>query len=166
MINYNSIAITGSFDPCSLGHFDIITRLAKYFDVMVVVAKNETKNNMFSVEERISLIQENLQIEGLYNVEVVECPDDILLVDFLKKHEIRLIARGVRESFDFIQEMTMAHINLQLSNEGIETLLFPTRQEFSHISSSAIKTIAKLGGDISSMVPDNVYDAIKEKLNV
>jgi pantetheine-phosphate adenylyltransferase len=156
------IAFAGSFDPLTLGHLDIIQRLAKHFEVFVVVGKNETKNNMFSVEERVNLILENTKNDAT----ILVCPDDILMIDFLKKHDINLIARGVRESYDFIQEMTLAHTNFKLSNTDIETILFPTRQDYSHISSSSVKAIAKLHGDISFMVPSNIEKAIKEKLNV
>jgi pantetheine-phosphate adenylyltransferase len=154
------IAFAGSFDPITYGHLDIIKRLEKLFEVTVVVAKNDGKKNLFKSYERIELVKENLENS---TTNVIECPDNILLYDFLNQQGIHLLARGVRESYDFIQEMTMSHINLDLSSGKLETIFFPTNKQFSDISSSAVKSIAALNGNILNMVPANVAQAIFSK---
>jgi pantetheine-phosphate adenylyltransferase len=161
--NMNVIAFAGSFDPPTLGHFDVLARLATCFDkVIVVVAKNEKKKNMFTVEERIDLIKNNRPYN---NIEVTSCPDDVLLVDWLRKHDVHLMARGIREINDLVAEMNLFNVNYEQVQGDVETIFFPTRQKFSHISSSAVKTLAMLdGGSISDMVTEDVEKAVRIRL--
>jgi pantetheine-phosphate adenylyltransferase len=123
-------------------------------DVWVIVAHNEKKNCMFPYQRRVRMIQEDCP-----GVHVISCPDNQLLVDFLEDTGITVLARGVRESYDFQQELTMAHINERLSQGKIETIMVPTRKELSDVSSSAVKTIFRLRKDgIEHMVSKRVYE--------
>lgn len=153
------VVCPGSFDPITFGHLDIIERASSLFDeVVVAVLVNQTKKTLFSVEERISMIQEVTKSHP--NVKVDSWSG--LLVDYCKTNEIPMIVKGLRAVTDFDYELQMSQINLQL--QGVETLFMSTAPAHSFLSSSLIKEIASYGGDVSSYVPKVLLDRLKNRL--
>ncbi len=149
----------GSFDPVTNGHLDIISRACKLFDeVVVAVLINKNKQGMFTVEERIELLQE--VTSAFPNVKVASFHG--LLVDFCKEHEIPAIVKGLRAVSDFDYELQMAQMNYQLA--GIDTVFVSTNPLYSYLSSSLIKEVAKYGGDVSNLLPGVVYDKLRERV--
>lgn len=150
----------GSFDPVTLGHIDIIKRAAKMFDrVIVAVMINVNKDPAFTVEERVDILKKSLI--SIDNV-LVESFDG-LLIDYAKKVEAVAIVRGLRAVSDFEYEFQMALANKKLNND-IETVFFTTSAQNMYLSSSVVKNIARFNGDISSFVPKEVHEEIKQKL--
>ena len=150
----------GSFDPITNGHFDVLQRAARLFDrVTVAVAISTTKNSLFSTEQRVELIRANLT--KLPNVDVVSF--DGLLVEFARQQKAQAIIRGLRALSDFEFEFNMALMNRHLEPE-VETIFVMPKEAYSYTSSSLVKQIAKLGGDIGHFVPANVAAALKETL--
>jgi pantetheine-phosphate adenylyltransferase len=148
----------GSFDPVTNGHLDIIGRACKLYDeVVVAVLINPTKSGLFSVPERMELLRE--ATSGFGNV-IVESFGG-LLVDFCRQRDIAVIVKGLRAVSDFDYELQMAQMNHSLA--GVETLFMTTNPEFSFLSSSLVKEVAKYGGDVSGLVPDNVLRGLKNK---
>ena len=153
-------AFPGSFDPPTLGHLDIIRRAAGLFDeLVVVVAENRQKKSLFSAAERVKMIRQLTKDFG--NVSVTSC--DSLIVNFLRKQGIRLLLRGIRGMEDFSYEYELSIINKAL-DAGIETIFMTTDPEYLILRSSSIKELASFGGDVSSMVPPLVADALKKKI--
>ena len=151
----------GSFDPMTLGHLDIIGRSASYFDLLVVgIGANDEKSGLFSVPERLAIIRDACQAHP--NIEVQGFTG--LTVDFAKKVGAATIIRGLRNEMDYQYEFQMAMTNRLLS-KGMETLFLPTQQHLCHISSKLVKEIARLGGDVSSLVPPAVVLKLKEKFS-
>ncbi len=149
----------GSFDPLTNGHIDILQRALPFFSVLhVIVADNADKNTLFSVEERVEMIKEATSREK--NIVVTSFKG--LVVDYAKKVKAHAIVRGLRAVSDFDYEFQLATMNRRL-NADIETIFFATRGKYFYISSSAIKDIAKNGGDISSFVPAAVEQKLREK---
>lgn len=149
----------GSFDPMTNGHINIIQRAAKLFDeIDVVIAVNDGKNCLFSTEERLALVR--ALIKPYRNVSVHTW--DGLIVEYAKKTGAKVLIRGIRNINDFSYEFDLSLMNHNLNPE-VETLYIPTDQKFLLLKSSAIKELAKLGGDISGMVPDNVRSALEKK---
>jgi pantetheine-phosphate adenylyltransferase len=155
-----SIAVCpGSFDPITYGHLDIIRRGAKVFDmVYVVVLNNSSKKPAFTVEERIGLIQE--VTKDIPNVKVDQFSG--LLVDYAKSVNANAILRGLRAVSDFEYEMQITSMNRVL-NEEIETFFIMTNNQFSFLSSSIVKEVAKYNGDISTLVPPIVEKELQKK---
>lgn len=152
----------GSFDPITNGHLDLIKRASKIFNqVVVAVMTNTTKKSMFSPEEKLVLIEN--EIKKLKNVSVVEVKAG-LTVDLAKQINADVIIRGVRNVNDYQFEQQIAVMNRKLDDQ-IETLLLPSSPQYNEISSSLIKEIAKFKGDISKFVPLNVAKAIEGKIN-
>lgn len=156
----------GSFDPVTLGHLDIVTRAANLFDeVMVGVGTNTAKNSLFSPEERIELMRTS--VAHLPGVEVRSVSG--LMVDFCLEHEITAIVKGLRFAADFDHELQMAQMNARLStaapatHPAVETILLPTSAEYAFISSTLVREIATLGGDVTAFVPDVVTEAIRAR---
>ena len=150
----------GSFDPVTLGHVDIIKRASKMFDrVIVAVLVNMSKTPCFSIEERIELLKKATQ--GIENVEIVGF--DGLLVDYAAQQNATVIVKGLRAVSDFEYEFQMALTNNKL-DPNIETVFLTTSSENMYLSSSIVKQVAQLGGDISPFVPDCVHDEILERL--
>ncbi|MGQ9674674.1 MAG: pantetheine-phosphate adenylyltransferase [Chloroflexota bacterium] len=146
----------GSFDPATNGHLDIACRAAAIFDNLIVgVYDAPPKNVLFSTEERVAMFAQAMA--GCQNVTVVEYSG--LTVDFAKKVGASVIVRGLRAMTDFELELQMALLNRKLS-PGIETVCFMTAQEYSFLSSSVIKEIAKLGGCVDHLVPPHVKVAL------
>lgn len=151
----------GTFDPITYGHIDIIKRASEIFDrVIVSVAENIHKNPIFSISERVEIINEILKEMNLNNVEVDSFKG--LLVDYLKNKNIKIIIRGLRVISDFDYEFSYASMNKKLWNE-IETLFLMTSENYSFVSSSLIKEVFLLGGDVSEYAPSIVIEKLKEK---
>ena len=157
----NRVAICpGSFDPVTVGHIDIIKRAANMFEkVIVVVMTNSTKHPSFTAEERMSMIIEALS--GLDNV-YVDCYDG-LLADYAAMRDAGAIVKGLRAMSDFEYEFQMALTNKKL-NPNIETVFLTTKAENMYLSSSMVKEIARMGGDIQEFVPDVIHDTIIKRL--
>lgn len=155
-----SIAIyPGTFDPLTMGHLDLTERTASLFEhVVLAVAKSTPKNTLFSLEERVAMTQE--AVKGLPNVEVDTF--DGLLINYLRSRKARILIRGVRAFSDFEHEFQMALINRKLAPE-IETLFMMPKETQSYVSSSRIKELASLGGDIDLFVPENVLIALRKR---
>ncbi|KDN83057.1 pantetheine-phosphate adenylyltransferase [Kitasatospora cheerisanensis] len=149
----------GSFDPITNGHLDIIERASKLCDVVhVVVAVNRNKQGMFSIEERIALIEETTAHLGNIKVE----PHSGLLVDYCKERGIPAIIKGLRAVSDFDYELQMAQMNHGLT--GVETLFVPTSPTYSFLSSTLVKEVASLGGDVSHLLPETVHARLVERI--
>ena len=146
----------GSFDPITYGHIDIIVRASAHFDeVVVAVLENRTKSSLFTVAERIEMIRETTS--NLPNVSVDSWSG--LVVDYCKSNSIQAIVKGLRAVTDFDYELQMAQVNLQGS--GVETMFMATAPTHSFLSSSLVKELAHYGGDVSTMVPASVNEALK-----
>ncbi|MDR0487129.1 MAG: pantetheine-phosphate adenylyltransferase [Treponema sp.] len=154
-------AFPGSFDPPTSGHINIIERAASIFEELtVVVAENRRKNYLFSAEERASMIRE--LVKDRKNVSVTVC--DSLIVDFLRKVDIKLLIRGVRGLEDFSYEFELSMMNKTLDPE-IETIFMTTDPEYFVIRSSSIRELASFQGNLHGMVPPLVAEALKKKFN-
>ncbi len=150
----------GTFDPITNGHTDLIERATYLFDkVIVAVAKATSKSPVFTLDERVSLASDVLS--PLENVEV--CGFDILLVKFMQQKEATIILRGLRAVSDFEYEFQLASMNRHLSDK-IETVFLTPAEQYTFISSSLVREIARLGGDVSQFVNPNVVAALKEQL--
>ena len=154
----------GSFDPITIGHLDIIKRLDQMFDeVVVAILINEAKHSLFSIKERKQLIEKDIEEYKLENVKVKTFEG--LLVDFAKKENSKIVARGIRAIADYEYEMNIAQFNTELY-PGLETIFLLSDPKFSFISSSGIRELASFGGDVSKFVSKNVKKAIYEKNNL
>lgn len=150
----------GSFDPISMGHLDIIERASTLFDVVHVgVLKNSTKQGFFSVEDRIRFIEQSTK--HLKNVEVSSF--DGLTVKYAHKLKANAVIRGLRAVSDFEYEFQMAAMNNKLSKDA-ETVFFMTSTQYSFLSSSIIKEVGKLGGCIEGLVPDCIFEEVRDRL--
>lgn len=152
----------GSFDPVHRGHIDIAKRAARLVDELVVaVYKTPSKNLLFTTDERVALWQECIAAEGLTNVRVESFEG--LIVEFARKQGAQATVRGLRAATDFEYEFQQALMNRKLAPE-IETLMIITALPHLFISSSLLKEVARLGGDLDGIVPPNVERAIHERL--
>ena len=150
----------GSFDPITNGHIDVIKRASRIFDqIIIAVSQNINKKSFLSEKEKIEAIK--LSIVDLNNVEVIVF--DSLLVDFAKANNAQIILRGLRAVSDFEYEFQLAGMNKHL-DKNIETFFLTPSEEFSNISSSLVREILLLGGDISSFVPQEVEKILQSKL--
>jgi pantetheine-phosphate adenylyltransferase len=148
----------GTFDPPTNGHLDVIARAALAFDeVIVATGVNQSKNRLFSPEERIAMLTE--LAEDHPNVTVGTF--DGLLVDYCRAVGAGVIVKGLRSGSDYDYELQMAQMNRRLS--GVDTVFLPTAPENAYISSSLVKEIAKLGGDVTNFVPPRVHARLREK---
>lgn len=150
----------GTFDPITNGHIDLVIRASKLFNkVIVAVAINPSKEPAFSLAERVNLAQQTLT--GLRNVEV--CGFEGLLVDVANQKKAKVIIRGLRAVSDFEYEFQLAGMNRRMEPE-VETLFLTPAEQFTYISSSLIREISSLGGDVSEFVAPCVMAALKAKL--
>jgi len=150
----------GSFDPITYGHMDVVSRAMRVFDELhISVIENPSKKSLFSIEERIELIQQvfhdkpGVVVEGFKG----------LLIDFAKKKNIFTVVRGLRAVSDFDYEFQMALTNRHLCSD-FETVFFMTDEKYSYLSSSLVKQVASFNGDVQSFVPDQVIKAMQRKL--
>ena len=155
-----TIVYPGTFDPITNGHIDLVERASKLFGKVVIgIASNRQKSPLFTIEERIDLARECLQ--HISNVEIYGF--NSLLVNFVKECNADAIMRGLRAVSDFEYEFHMANMNRALSPE-IESIFLTPSEKFSYISSSLVREISSLNGDLSQFVPANVANALAVKL--
>lgn len=150
----------GSFDPITYGHIDIIKRASEMFDELIVaVLINKGKSPLFSIEERVNIIEEALK--DIQNVRVL-CYEG-LLVDFAVENEAFVIVRGLRAVTDFEYELQMSQTNRVL-NKRVDTIFLTTSLKYAYLSSSTVREVASYGGDIHKFVPAFVEEAVNNKL--
>ena len=154
------VVCPGSFDPVTNGHLDIIGRVARLYDeVVVAVLINRNKSSLFTVEERMAMLTEvtagygNVRVDSFYG----------LLVDYCRANRIPVIIKGLRAVSDFDYELQMAQMNRGLA--GVDTLFMPTNPEYSFLASSLVKEIATYGGDVSSLLPVSVHKRLLSRLD-
>jgi pantetheine-phosphate adenylyltransferase len=153
------VVYPGSFDPITFGHLDVIGRAAPLFDELIVgVGANPSKTRLFEASERLHLAQEALV--GKANVRVLSFSG--LLTEFCREQNVSAIIKGLRTSSDFDYEISQSQMNTHLS--GIPTVYLPTSPDRSFLSSSLVKEVAHLGGDVSDLVPPFVAAALSAKL--
>jgi len=151
----------GSFDPITNGHLDIVTRAAKFFDRIIIgVYEKSNKHLVFSTEERVDLVRQ--AVANLPNVEVKSFSG--LTVDFAKQEKAQVMIRGLRMNADFEKEFEMAMMNRKLSPE-LDLLCLMASQEYQFLSSSLLKEVASLHGNISDLVPEHVAEALRRKVH-
>lgn len=150
----------GSFDPVTNGHLDVFTRAARIADeVTVAVLVNRSKSGLFSVDERMEILRDvtaslpNVRVDSFHG----------LLVDYCREHGIQAIMKGLRAVSDFDYELQMAQMNYRLAD--VETLFVSTNPQYSFLSSSLIKEIARFGGDVEGLVPQAVLDRLPAKFS-
>ncbi len=143
----------GSFDPVTRGHLDIIGRAATMFDeVVVAVGHNATKEHLFSPAERVAMLREVCTVWPGVSITLFSG----LLVDFCTEHDISAIAKGLRSGSDFDYELRMAQMNRALS--GVDTVFIPTAPQWSYVSSSLVREVCLLGGDVTSLLPEGIAE--------
>jgi pantetheine-phosphate adenylyltransferase len=161
MTRSTSVAVyPGTFDPITNGHLDILGRALRLFDrVIVTIAPNERKHPLFTVDERIQFIKDAMpQANGRLEYESF----DGLLVDFCRSRGATVIVRGLRALADFEYEFQFAHMNRRLA-PGVDTVFFMTDERNHYVSSSLVKEVASLGGDVTGLVPPAVVTALAAK---
>ncbi len=150
----------GSFDPVTYGHMDVIRRAANIFDELTVsVLNNKLKTPLFSVEERVKILQE--AVKDIPNVKVESFSG--LLVDYARSRDIHVVIRGLRAITDFEYELQNAQTNAKLSDGALDTIFLTTSLEYAYLSSSSVKEIASFHGDISMCVPEFVAELVYQK---
>ena len=150
----------GSFDPVTFGHLDVIHRASQMFDALTVsVLNNTTKTPLFSVDERVKILQ--MATRDLPNVKIDSFSG--LLIDYAREKDVHVSVRGLRAITDFEYELQIAQTNKLLSHGELDTIFLTTSLEYAYLSSSSVKEIASFGGDISMCVPDFVADLVYEK---
>ena len=151
---------TGSFDPLTNGHLNIIERAAKLYDELTIgIIVNYSKKSMFSLEERKEMIEETLS--HLDNVKVEFFSG--LLADYVNENKFNVVVRGLRAAMDFEYEIQMAHMNARLFDEQVETVFLMTDPKYSFISSSMMKEVHSLGGSIEGLVPGVILEKMDNK---
>lgn len=149
----------GSFDPLTLGHLNIIERAAGLYDTLVVaVVANPGKNSLFDLDERVAMVRK--ACEGIANVRVESFQG--LLADYVNDNKFDVVVRGLRNSKDYEYEMEMAHINATLYDKA-ETVFLMAQPELSYVSSSSVKEVASLGGNIDGWVTEDIREEVINK---
>lgn len=147
----------GSFDPPTYGHIDVIERSVRIFDgVVVAVVSNPAKKPMFSLEERMGMLKE------AFGDRIEVDTFDGLLVDYARRRGVDVVVKGLRAVSDFDYELQMAQMNRTLAE--VETVFLPTNPEWSYLSSSLVREVARLGGEYRTLVPPHVAAALEERL--
>ena len=150
----------GSFDPVTFGHLDIIRRSSNVVDELIVgVFQNRSKSPLFSVVERVKMLEE--VTADLPNVKIESFSG--LLVEFAKKSEANIIVRGLRAISDFDYELQMAQTN-RIINPQIDTMFLTTSLEYAYLSSTTVKEVASFGGDISAFVPESIIEPMQKRV--
>lgn len=153
----------GSFDPLTLGHLDLIKRASDIFDEVVVgVTVNMEKHTMFTFEERMEMIKN--EVSSFENVSVDKCEG--LLAEYVNRGGYNVVLRGLRNSSDFDNEQSMDQLHKQLYSEGTQTVYLISDSKFAFISSTMARQVMSLGGDGSMLVPSGVLEQMKRKLNL
>ena len=154
------VLYTGSFDPITCGHLDLIKRCASKFDeVVVTIFNNKSKSHWFTGEERYELVKEAVKFLDNVTVDITEG----MVVNYCKKNNINMIVRGLRAVSDYEYELSVSSINRHLYRD-LETFFLVASPEYSFISSSMVKEVAEFGGEFSDLVPENVEKAILKKI--
>ena len=154
---------TGSFDPLTIGHMDIITRASKLYDKLVIgVIFNPSKKSMFTLEEREEMIRE--ATKDLPNVEVDHFSG--LLADYVNENKFDVVVRGLRATTDFEYEIQMAQMNARLYRDNVETIFLMTNPNYSFISSSMIKEVHSLNGCVDGLIPEIILEYMDKKRKV
>src|SRR4051812_32174735 len=150
----------GSFDPLTNGHLDVIQRATKLFDkVIVAVAKSDSKQPLFTLEERVDMVA-----QAVRHLPTVQADSfDGLLVEYAQRQGVQAVVRGLRAVSDFEFEFQLALMNRKL-NEKVETIFMMPKDTYTFLSSRIVKEIARLGGDVSAFVPAHVRDALADRL--
>lgn len=152
----------GTFDPLTNGHVDIACRAARLFDTLIIaIAESPSKAPVFSLEQRIELAHITLEELAQTNIQIVGFSG--LLADFVRQHQAQVIVRGLRAVSDFEYEFQMAGMNRHLIPD-VETIFLTPATQYSYISSSLVREIARLGGKIDEFVHPKVFAALQEKL--
>lgn len=152
----------GSFDPPTNGHIDLVLRGRRIFEkIVVVVGVNSRKQPMFSAPERVELFRASLLDAGVLDVDV--CSWDGLTIDICRSLDAKILLRGLRQGGDFEAEQSIALMNRRLAPE-IETVYLNSREEFMGLTSTSVREIARLGGDVSAFVPSPVALALRDRL--
>ncbi len=150
----------GSFDPLTMGHMDIIKRTASMFEELTVaILHNPDKSPLFLVEERVNMVKE--AVKDLPNVKVDSFSG--FLYEYAREHDIHICIRGLRNASDFEYELPTTQFNRAFSDGSLETLFLPTSLEYAHLSSSAVREIAKFHGNLKGYVPDCILDRMYDK---
>ena len=150
----------GTFDPVTYGHLDVILRASKLFDCVIVgVLHNSSKSPLFSVEERVNILEK--ATKDIPNVIIK--PFDGLSVNFARENHAQVIVRGLRAVTDFEYELQMAQTNRVLAPD-VDTIFLTTSLEYAYLSSTTVKEVASFGGDISKFLPPYVAEKVKERL--
>ncbi len=154
------VLYAGTFDPITNGHLDLLTRASKLCDKLIVgVMENKSKKPFFTSQERVQMI--NACTGNLSNIEVISF--DGLMADYVNNNQISAVIRGLRATMDFEFEIQMAQMNARLYNKDVETVFLMTTPEYSFISSSIVKEVFSLNGDVSGLVPKAVLKELKKK---
>ena len=154
----NKIMYAGTFDPVTNGHLDVIHRAANLCQTLVVgVLENSEKNPKYTIEQRIEMLK--LATEGIANTQVISY--DGLLADYVNENNFYAVVRGLRAAMDFEYEIRIAQMNAKLFKNGVETIFLMSNPAHSFISSSIVKEVFSLGGNIEGLVPAKVYDYMK-----
>lgn len=162
MPNKSKVIYAGTFDPITYGHIDIVARAAQLFDEVIVAVASDTKKNvLFNANERIELAQVTLRKYA--NVSVRGFSG--LLVNFAREMNVFTILRGLRAVTDFEYEFQLANINRKMESH-METVFLTPAEQYSYISSSMVREIAELGGDVSAFVPEEVLEKLREKFAI
>ena len=155
-----TVVYPGSFDPVTYGHIDIIKRAAAMSDELIVaVMRNSAKSPLFTLEERVKMLEESVKDYDNVRIEAFEG----LLIDYCREHDYHIVLRGLRAITDFEYELQIAQTNKELSHNEVDTVFLTTSLEFSYLSSTVVREIASYNGDISPCVPDYVADALYKK---
>lgn len=159
----NKALYTGSFDPLTNGHLDIITRASKLYDKLVIgVIFNPSKKSMFTLEEREEMIRK--VTKDLPNVEVDHFSG--LLADYVNENQFDVVVRGLRSAGDFEYEIQMEHMNARLYNNNVETIFLMTNPDYAFLSSSMAKEVHSLGGSVDGLVPEIILEYMDNKNKV
>lgn len=154
------VLYAGSFDPITNGHLDLINRAAKLGDHLIVgVIENHSKKSFFTVEERVDMIE--TATSHIPNIEVDNFSG--LLADYVRQNNVDVVVRGLRATMDFEYEIQMAQMNARLYNNGVETIFLMTSPDYSFVSSSIVKEVFMLNGNIKGLVPDTVLEYMERK---